>query len=122
MQTTTISKKQAISLIFDGSPCICIRLDRKDKQVKQILSVFTVSELKEIEAKKIARYNMKEDPYQPILDLKQTIDMFNRKDKYGKILILGKDNIYWAHPEYGHSDYNKTVFAPNTVSNRKKWI
>lgn len=38
---------------------------------------------------------------------------------YGKILIEGANNIYWASPIYGHSDYNKSVAFNNTEHNRR---
>ena len=37
---------------------------------------------------------------------------------YGKILIEGNGNIYWASPVYKHSDYNKSVAFENTEKNR----
>lgn len=33
---------------------------------------------------------------------------------YGKRFIMGNKNIYYAHPEYRHSDYNKAQVMPNT--------
>jgi hypothetical protein len=38
---------------------------------------------------------------------------------YFKILIIGKNNIYWASPVYGHSDYNKARAFSNTEKNRR---
>ena len=37
---------------------------------------------------------------------------------YAKILIEGNNNIYWAHPYYGHRDYNKHKAFENTEENR----
>lgn len=40
---------------------------------------------------------------------------FQKKEgnsNYSKILILGNMNIYWAHPFYQHSDYNKSIAMP----------
>lgn len=42
----------------------------------------------------------------------------NGYSNYSKILIAGKSNIYFAHPEYQHSDYNKRFAFPNTPENR----
>jgi hypothetical protein len=38
---------------------------------------------------------------------------------YRKVLIEGNRNIYWAHPGYRHSDYNKHIAFPNTERNRR---
>jgi hypothetical protein len=38
---------------------------------------------------------------------------------YSKILFIGDRNIYWCHPGYGHSDYNKSIAFSNTEKNRK---
>lgn len=38
---------------------------------------------------------------------------------YGKALFVGNRNIYWCHPGYGHSDYNKGIAFDNTEKNRK---
>lgn len=40
------------------------------------------------------------------------------KTNYAKILIEGNQNIYWAHPYYKHSDYNKSIAFDNTEFNR----
>jgi len=37
---------------------------------------------------------------------------------YGKILVVGNENIYWAHPAYQHRDYNKSIAFPNTEKNQ----
>lgn len=38
---------------------------------------------------------------------------------YGKRLFVGNSNIYYAHPHYGHNDYNKAMVMPNTAKHRK---
>jgi hypothetical protein len=38
---------------------------------------------------------------------------------YAKCFIIGNKNIYYAHPYYGHSDYNKAQLMPNTPKHRK---
>ncbi len=38
---------------------------------------------------------------------------------YGKILIEGSTSIYWAHPYYGRSDYNKHRAFKNDEKGRK---
>jgi hypothetical protein len=37
---------------------------------------------------------------------------------YGKILVVGNTSIYWASPNFGHSDYNKSRAFENTPENR----
>ena len=41
------------------------------------------------------------------------------RSPYSKMLIIGHNNIYWASPEYGHADYNKSIALPNTERNRR---
>lgn len=38
---------------------------------------------------------------------------------YGKILLIGNENIYWASPVNGHRDYNKSIAFPNNEKNQK---
>jgi hypothetical protein len=38
---------------------------------------------------------------------------------YGKVLIEGDRNIYWAHPQYQHADYNKSRALVNNERNRR---
>jgi len=38
---------------------------------------------------------------------------------YGKMFIQGNTNIYYAHPFYKHSDYNKWKAMPNTPKHWK---
>lgn len=116
-----ITKKEAIDIVFNESPAICVRFDRRKKQVKQVLEVFSIEELRGIEQKRMKRYNRKTvKPYQPIKDLQYDINLFNRTEDYRKVLIEGYTRIYWAHPEYKHRDYNKSVFGFNTTTNRKR--
>lgn len=116
-----MTKKEALEIVFKGTPVICMRFDKRRALVKDILRLFTLDELKEIERKKRDRssrgYNTL---FSPILDIKQQITMYKRDDNYRKILIEGRANIYWVHPIYLHSDYNKCVFSANTPENRKR--
>ncbi|HMT75702.1 MAG TPA: hypothetical protein PKA77_16630 [Chitinophagaceae bacterium] len=41
------------------------------------------------------------------------------KTNYGKIMMQGDRHIYYAHPSYGHDDYNKWMAMPNTPANWK---
>jgi hypothetical protein len=38
---------------------------------------------------------------------------------YAKVFFIGNNNIYLAHPYYGHSDYNKCKIMPNTAKHTK---
>lgn len=38
---------------------------------------------------------------------------------YSKAFVIGNENIYFAHPYYKHSDYNKGIAMPNTPRFRK---
>jgi hypothetical protein len=38
---------------------------------------------------------------------------------YAKMFIVGHRHIYYAHPLYGHGDYNKSALMPNTPKHRK---
>jgi len=53
-----------------------------------------------------------------ILFAKEQVKSGSIKTNYAKTLIKGNLNIYWAHPVYGHSDYNKSLAFENTESNR----
>jgi len=53
-----------------------------------------------------------------ILFAKEQVKSGIIKTNYAKILIEGNSNIYWAHPQYAHSDYNKSRAFENTEPNR----
>lgn len=53
-----------------------------------------------------------------ILFAKEQVKDGSIKTNYAKVLIEGNSNIYWAHPNYGHSDYNKSRAFENNESNR----
>lgn len=53
-----------------------------------------------------------------ILFAKEQVKDGSIKTNYAKVLIEGNNNIYWAHPSYGHSDYNKSRAFENTQANR----
>jgi hypothetical protein len=38
---------------------------------------------------------------------------------YYKVMIKGNRNIYYASPDYGHADYNKSRIWPNNEKGRK---
>jgi len=119
-----LTKKEALSIVFkSNSPVICLKFDRRKKIVKEVLDLFTISELKEIETKRLKRYRIHHDAsghYMSITDIKHDLTLYRRSDNYRKILIEGNKHIYWAHPVYLHKDYNKSIFAENTPANRKR--
>lgn len=58
------------------------------------------------------RESFKNPPFKmPISDAIRFAKMQKKEDmgNYIKILIMGNNNIYWAHPIYRHRDYNKSV-------------
>lgn len=122
MKTIQINnRKEALNFVFQNSPCISVRFDKRRKEVKQILSFVSFEEIKEIEAKKMKRYiNKEEHAYRPIKKLQWTIKTFARKDSYKKILMANNRVIYWCSPAYGLSDYNKSFFGKLTESNIRK--
>lgn len=64
----------------------------------------------------------KENSYRDLLPWNFLKEMERNRNagNYKKILIEGNTHIWWASPVYGHSDYNKSIFAPNTPKNRRK--
>lgn len=115
------SRKEALNFVFQNSPCISIRFDRRRKEVKQVLSFVSFEEIKEIEAKKMKRYaNKGELVFSPIKKLQGVIKLFARKDDYKKVLMSNNRSIYWCSPVYGLSDYNKSLFGKLTENNIRK--
>jgi hypothetical protein len=55
---------------------------------------------------------------QAILFAKSQVNDGSIKTNYAKVLIEGNSNIYWAHPIYGHRDYNKSRAFENNEANR----
>lgn len=53
-----------------------------------------------------------------ILFAKQQVRGGSMGTNYAKVLIEGNSNIYWAHPSYGHRDYNKSRALENNEANR----
>jgi predicted P-loop ATPase/GTPase len=49
---------------------------------------------------------------------KQQVNDGSISTSYGKVLVEGNNNIYWASPNFGHSDYNKSRAFENTPENR----
>lgn len=62
----------------------------------------------------------KEYSFEQPNNLLQELIINKNSGNYKKVLIEGNTHIYWAHPYYGHSDYNKSIWRKNTPENRVK--
>src|SRR5574344_2006283 len=123
MKTNELSIMGALNYVFKGSPVISIRFDKRKSIVRQILSMYTIQELNEIERKKMNRINTCNKYYAPILRYRALIDnQKNAPSNYKKELISGNTAIYLTSPIYGLKDYNRSVFFENTENNRIKAI
>ena len=121
MKTNELTRREALNYVFKNSPVISIRFDRRKTIVKQVLSLYTIGELLEIEAKKRSRINTDNKPYAPIVRYRDLINaQKNAPSNYKKVLISGITTIYLANHLYGFNDYNMSVFFENTPSNIKK--
>lgn len=122
MKNSISTRKEALNYVFGNNPAIVVRLDKRYSETKQVLQFFSISELREIQEKKINRYGKHDVHYSPIMDIKVKIMKEKWAGNYMKLLIEGNKNIYWASPAYGHSDYNKSVWAKNSAENRRKMV
>ena len=78
----------------------------------------SVNDLKAIVAKKVSREVAKIDTSNKsnVQKVRELIkwSLETKSTNYFKVLIEGDMGIYYAHPYYGHSDYNKSrVFEKN---------
>ena len=122
MKANELSKKEALNYVFKNSPVISIRFDKRKSIVRQILSMYTIEELNEIERKKMNRIHNYTVEYAPIVRYRKLISSQNNANNYRKNLIIGIKSIYFTSPVYLHRDYNKSVFFENTENNRIKAI
>lgn len=121
MKTNDLSIMDALNYVFKGSPVISIRFDKRKAIVKQVLNLYTIADLLEIEAKKRARINTGNKPYAPIMRYQKLIDnQKNAPSNYKKVLISSNTAIYLSSPIYGLKDYNRSVFFENNPANLKK--
>lgn len=121
MKTTELNKREALNYVFANSPVISIRFDKRKAIVKQVLNLYTIDELLEIETKKRSRINTCNKSYAPILRYRELINNQRRApSNYKKVLISSINTIYLASPIYGLKDYNKSVFFENNPVNFKK--
>ena len=121
MKANELSKKEALNYVFKNSPVISIRFDKRKSIVRQVLSLYSIGELLEIEAKKMSRINTCNKYYAPIMRYRTLIDnQKNAPSNYKKVLISGNTSIYLASQTYGLKDYNRSVFAENNPANLKK--
>lgn len=121
-----LSKKQ-IEQVKTLTPHTSTRFHGNQKKVGELL----VSDLKEVVAKKwnrfagncvtkngkiIYSYEFKQEKKSNIQKLRDLIkwSLECKGSNYFKILIEGNTGIYYAHPDYQHSDYNKSrIFDKN---------
>jgi hypothetical protein len=121
MKANELSKKEALNYVFKNSPVISIRFDKRKSIVRQVLSLYTIGDLLEIEAKKMSRINTCNKYYAPIIRYRELIDNQRKApSNYKKVLISGITTIYLASAAYGLWDYNKSVFFENNKVNLKK--
>ena len=79
----------------------------------------SISDLKDIVAKKNKRLRDKDSCNTKKTDIQKLRELISWSIKckgtgYFKVLIEGHSNIYYASPDYEHSDYNKSrMFAKN---------
>lgn len=121
MKTNELTRREALAYVFKNSPVISIKFDKRKSIVKQVLNLYTIGDLLEIEAKKRSRINTGNKSYAPIVRYRELIDnQRNAPYNYKKVLISSINTIYLASHTYGFNDYNMSVFAENTPSNLKK--
>ena len=121
MKTNELTRREALNYVFKSSPVISVRFDKRKTIVRQVLSLYTIGELLEIESKKMSRINNYVDFYAPIMRYRNLINaQRNAPLNYKKILISSIATIYLASHLYGFNDYNYSVFAENNPSNLKK--
>ena len=121
MKTINLSKRDALNYVFKNAPVISIRFDKRKPIVRQILSMYTYQELKEIEQKKMNRMNKSIYNYAPIKKYRYIISLQkNAPENYRKEIVVGIDSIHLASPIYRNRDYNKSVIFANTENNRIK--
>ena len=121
MKANELSIVDALNYVFKGSPVISIRFDKRKSIVRQILSMYTVEELNEIERKKMNRINNCVKSYAPIIRYRELIENQRKApSNYKKVLISGNTSIYLASPIYGLLDYNRSLFFENNPANLKK--
>ena len=121
MKTNDLTKEEALNYVFANSPVISVKFDKRKAIVRQVISLYTIEELLEIETKKRSRINTGNRPYEPIMRYRGLINnQRNAPYNYKKVLISSSNAIYLTSPIYGLKDYNRSVFFENTPSNFRK--
>lgn len=100
----------------------CFTTTKYHGNVKKIGSLSLI-DIKAIVAKK-QRRSRDYYPYDKKLKLSLVRYLLNwsqetKGTNYFKIMIEGNNNIYYAHPEYGHRDYNKSRLFEKNDDNLK---
>jgi hypothetical protein len=88
-----------------------------DEQYKELIEQYykIKEELEKAHKKQFVRESIKKS----IEAVERDIAAGNHLTNYGKMFIQGITNIYYAHPFYKHSDYNKWRAMPNTPKHWK---
>jgi hypothetical protein len=88
-----------------------------DEQYRELIEQYykVKAELDEANKKQFVRESIKKS----IEAVERDIAAGNHLTNYGKMFIQGNTNIYYAHPFYKHSDYNKWRAMPNTPKHWK---
>lgn len=117
-----MNKKEALEYVFyNDCPEFRVKIDKRKKLDREVLSLFSMEDLKRIHRKKVERWGLLHaEEYAPIKELLFSIEKNRNAVSYQKVLFVGNKHIYWASPAYGHMDYNKSIFADNTPANRRK--
>lgn len=90
---------------------------------RKTIGELTIEQFKEIVAKKSAREYSKID-FAKKTPAQLVRELINRSQEsihtnYFKTMIEGSTGIYYAHPYYGHSDYNKSRLFDKTPETMK---
>lgn len=121
MKTKELTRKEALNYVFKNSPVISVKFDKRKTIVKQVLNLYTIGDLLEIEAKKMSRINPRNKYYAPIMRYRDLIDNQRKApSNYKKVLISSNTAIYLASAIYGLKDYNRSLFFENNPTNLKK--
>jgi len=70
----------------------------------------TKNNMKKSTLKSFISYDIKKEKKESIISKFERMTKWSKECKgtnYYKVFILGNTGIYYAHPQYGHADYNK---------------
>ena len=125
METKKQIEKNMWELFFKKNNFYKSKLDKREKEIKFLLTKYTEKELwKILEKKGIRSHNKWEQErknkeqinWKELKEIVKTMQKY-RDTNYLKIFIQGNDHIYLSSPIYQHKDYNKSTFCLNTDHN-----